>query len=112
MRILQCNLGRGRAVTNLLQDTVCRKNISLAIAPEPNIALSNGLEWVRDCEKCVALRVYSNQAWPAEDGLPGKGFAWIRIKGITFVGCYISPNITLAEFSQYLNVLSCAGQES
>lgn len=112
MRILQCNLGRGRAATNLLQDTVRRKNINPAIAPEPNTVLSNGSEWVRDCEKCVALRVYSNQAWPAEDGSPGKDFAWIRIKGINFVECYISPNITLAESSQYLNALNCDGQES
>lgn len=73
MRILQSNLGRGRAALNLLHDTVVRKKIDVAIVSEPNIALTNGSEWVRDCEKSVALRVYANQAWPADDGSPGLG---------------------------------------
>ena len=40
-----------------------------------------------------------------EEGRPGKGYTWVRIQGIRVYSCYVSPNISMAEYKAYLSEL-------
>jgi len=45
---------------------------------------------------------------PEEIGHPGRGYVWVRIRGIRIYSCYVSPNISLDDYRDYLDQLEAS----
>lgn len=92
LKILQMNVGRSRAATDLAMATA-----NLLVVVEPNIRKVQGKSWARDLDCWVAINVINGDLRQPKCHR-GNGYLVLEFEEITLVGCYISPNITVAEY--------------
>ncbi|KAK9728129.1 hypothetical protein QE152_g18138 [Popillia japonica] len=96
MRILQTNLGRGRAAQNLAFATAKQSNIDILIISEPNKNIVRGSEWIKDRQSNVAI-LFTNKKVEVRKVEHGEGYVYLRINCGAIYCCYISPNISMRE---------------
>lgn len=101
MRILQINLNCSKDAQKVMLQTAADKKADVIIISEQNKNLPG---WYADMEGKAAIALLQNSALD-EVGESGRGFTWIRVKGIRIYSCYISPNITMTEYKEYLENL-------
>ncbi|KAG8241348.1 hypothetical protein J6590_089106 [Homalodisca vitripennis] len=77
LKILQCNVGRGRAATALIEDAVYRRGIDVVMLQEPNINLTSTPSWFRDLDKCVASKIYKHGLYATKDDIHEKDWVWM-----------------------------------
>lgn len=104
LRFLQINLNCCKVAQQLMLQTATEKRANILIISEPN---RNCKEWYADTEGKAAIALLQG-AIPEQIGKPGKGYAWLRYQGIRIYSCYVSPNITMAEYIDYLQNLEAS----
>lgn len=105
IRFLQGNLNRSRAAQELLYQIVREKSIDVAVMSEPNKKSVSKGGWHLDQRLDVGIRVYNPNIKIDEAGR-GEGFAWVAMKRLTIVGCYISPNVDMHQYKSTLDDIS------
>lgn len=61
--------------------------------------------WLKDDESRAAIWVPSQGKISIDASGAGNGFVWLRNKSITFVSCYFSPNVSIAEYQNRMDDL-------
>lgn len=102
MRILQTNLGRSPAAHDIAYAVARERNVDLVIIAEPNVklAIDQGL-WL-DNRNNVAMLVINKHIGVSQVER-GAGFVKVTFDGWQLYGCYISPNIPLSDFKDYID---------
>lgn len=104
MKILQVNVDRGREAMDLLYKTVEDKNVDIIILAEPNrIKVIKG-QWYTERNLDAAIGVVNKQI-KIEDTGNGPGFVWVELEKMVIYSCYISPNVNLQIYTDFLNGL-------
>jgi hypothetical protein len=101
-RLLQCNLGRSRRAHDLLLQTIREREVALATVVEP-YRVPDALNWIGDLDGLTAV------TWTPTLGAfgalldRGSGYVAVEWAGIAVVAVYVSPNIGLAAFGDFLD---------
>lgn len=101
-RILQINTNRSKGAQDLALQTAVQLNIDILTITEPNIS-SLGEQWIADETKVAAIK-WMKQGLQIKRGKE-KGFTWATHKNLTVYSCYISPNVNLQEYLDFLDRL-------
>ena len=103
LRVIQCNLNHCRGAQDLLLQCLAEWSIALAVVAEP-YRVPDHPRWFGDDGDSVAIY------WGGGEGDPpcsllerGQGFVAVQWGSLVVVGCYVSPNCTLAVFEGYLD---------
>lgn len=99
LKILQVNVGRSRAATDLAIWTSKEKQVDITVLVEPNIRAVQTPVWSRDLKTDVAVRIWNN-GFDQPTVKSGDGYASLAFEGFRVVGCYISPNLTREGYDQ------------
>lgn len=103
-KCLQTNLKRARAALDLAYKTIEERRVDIAIVSEPNRHMISRGAWLID-ENCnVAIKNFNKKLRILKNG-NGKGYVWIEMRDIVVYGCYISPNVPLEHFTEFLGHL-------
>lgn len=102
IKVLQINIDRGRAAHHLALATAVKWDIDLIMMGECNGKLAAAAGLRMDVNKDAAVGVVGRRARIDEDAVPGRGFIWLKANDINFCSCYISPNIPVGEFEDFL----------
>lgn len=105
-RILQINLGRRRRATDLLYKFAQEQRTDIIIVSEPNLLACSTVDWQKDRKNDVAIKILHNHIKIYDKG-SGDGYAWIEMADLVIIGCYISPNVSLETYDNYLYNLQC-----
>lgn len=106
MLILQTNLNRSRIAHDLLEQFIREENIDLALVSEPNKRYVEERAWITDVKGDVAVRICTQSA-ETEIGRIAReeGIVLVELKEVEVCGGYISPNIGIDSYSEYINRL-------
>jgi len=105
IRILQINIGEGRAAHDLMLATAAQMEVDILAVTEPNKAISQHLDrWYLDSGSRAALAVLGNLSID-KVGPQVPDFQWVEIKNIRFYSCYLSPNRVIGEYNDFLDRL-------
>ncbi|XP_026811330.1 uncharacterized protein LOC113552686 [Rhopalosiphum maidis] len=100
-RILQVNLNCCKVAQQLLLQTATEKKADVIIICEQNKTLTH---WYSDTDGKAAIATHQ-AIIPEEIGKPGRGYVWVRIRGIRIYSCYVSPNITMDDYKDFIERL-------
>lgn len=103
-RILQVNLNCCKVAQQLLLQTATEKKADIMIICEQNKTLPH---WYADTDGKAAIAMHQ-AITPEEIGHPGRGYMWVRIRGIRIYSCYVSPNISIDDYRDYLERLEAS----
>lgn len=99
MKVLQANLGRAWIAHDLAFAAAAENNIDLLMISEVNKTIAKKAEWI--CDIRVDTAVYCRNK---NIGITGyakfDGAVQIQLAGFDIYCCYISPNISLADFKK------------
>lgn len=99
---LQINLNRSGPALQLMYATAAELDIDVAIISEPPRVPRTSTGWNISPDGSCAVVVLSASLAPTSSG-SGLGYAWITLGRILIVSCYCSPNVSLNEYSAFLN---------
>lgn len=102
MKFLQINLERSPGAHGLAIKTTIENDIVVILASEPNKKCLISEGWFFDDTRGAAIKVTGNNLRVYDTG-SGKGFVWIVINEVQVFSCYVSPNITLREYIEFLD---------
>lgn len=102
MRVLQTNLGRSPAAHDIAYAVACEKSVDLIIIAEPNIKLACSRGFWVDSRKDIAIQVINKDIGVSRVE-SGPGFVKVTFDGWQLYGCYVSPNIPLSDFKDYVD---------
>lgn len=102
MKCLQTNIGRSRAAHDIAYAVAKEKNIDIIIISEPNINIAKSQNLITDNRMDVAILIL-NRNIGVNRVEKGEGYVKIEFDTWILYGCYISPNIPLMEFKQYID---------
>ncbi|KAK9731918.1 Endonuclease-reverse transcriptase [Popillia japonica] len=104
MRVLQINVGRAYAAQDLAYAVANQRNIVILVVSVPNKKRVSGDKWLKDCRVDVAVICLTRNL----DVLGHKsteGHLILNLKNMTIICCYISPNISLQEYKNEVDVI-------
>lgn len=103
-QLLQTNVNHSRHAQDLLMYTVVEGNYELAIVAEP-YKIFNNKDWISDDGESVAIfnNKYTKKYQACRLLKRNKGFIICEWQRIIIVGCYISPNVSLSEYEEFLD---------
>lgn len=106
IKFLQFNAHLSSASQDLADLATLEQNIDIWLISEPNVRtfMSNKPGWFIDDKLKAGIKISRKNLW-AEDTGHGQGFVWIMIENCQIFSCYISPNTTEAEYTNYLEQL-------
>lgn len=107
-RIVQVNINHARQAQDLHVQHMAEWGMDLAIIAEPHSVPGNA-GWVADRSGRAAIHVAATSA--AGNMVlteRSQGFVVARCKDVDIMSCYISPNITMAEYEKTLSDMSAA----
>lgn len=99
LKILQTNLGRGRAAHDLAYATAKQRGVGVLIVCEPNKTITKSSHWIKDERADVAV-LFVNKRIPVTDTNVGKGYISIDFGRWVLYCCYLSPNIDMDEYTE------------
>lgn len=105
IKVIQVNCNRSRPVHAMIEEIAERRGATLVLLSEPNIAVcTSRADWVVDSR--LSACIVANSACITNHGA-GNGFIWVDIPVVGRIySCYVSPNCSLQEFSEYLSDLA------
>lgn len=110
-KFIQANINHSRAAQDLLLQDVLQEDVRVALVSEPYL-VPDSAAWVADLSKTAAIW------WDcARCELPcvllkrGNGFVAVKMGDTIIVSCYISPNCSWREYTEFLKNLGDAIQE-
>ncbi|KYB29499.1 hypothetical protein TcasGA2_TC032967 [Tribolium castaneum] len=77
---------------------------SVVTVSEPNLTLAEKEAWLVDDTGSAAIKI-TDRSLNITDSGNGSSFAWARTGDMTYISCYISPNISAAAFETRLQEL-------
>lgn len=90
IRILQINVGMGRASQGLTKQVAEEINADVMVISEPNRNEGEDNAWYPDSTDRAAVAV--TDRIPVENpGQPERGFRWVKLSGIRIYSCYWPP---------------------
>mgnify|MGYP000164383016 FL=1 len=98
IKILHTNLGRGRAAHDIAYATAKHKEVDILIVCEPNKTLTKQSEWVKD-DRMDAAVLFVNKKIIVSGVIRRKGYLLINLGEWDLYCCYISPNISMEEYT-------------
>lgn len=101
-KILQTNLGRCRAAHDIADAVAAEKEIDLVIISEPNVNLVRKGKLLSDNRTDVAISV-KNRNVGISKVEKGEGFVKVLFEDWLLVGCYISPNVSIQIFKDFID---------
>lgn len=104
LKILQGNIDRGREAMDLIYQIAGEEKADIIIMAEPNRIKVTQSNWLVDNRIDIAIRINNKNIQITQTGR-GDGFVWIETHKLVIYGCYISPNVGLAQFSGFLRAL-------
>lgn len=101
--VIYCNLNRTRVAHDMFDCIGEDIGAQVFCCSEPNQTIAKTKkEWRVDDKHDIAQ-------WTTEEGCSnagrGKGFVWMEYHGIVIYTCYISPNVPINEYDDFLNGL-------
>jgi len=102
---LQINLHRSSAAQNLLQQTVAERGSQVLLLSEQSWTPVADERWTPSTDGSCAVVLTSTADLVVESRGAGRGFAWIRGRGIQVYSCYNSRNDTEENFDTFLGDL-------
>ena len=110
IKILQGNLHRSKTANDLLAQLVLEKDADLLIISE-QYQDRNSPTWFADTLGTAAIWIPNPVKVPVENHGAGKGFVWVKSRGITYVSCYLTPSDRIPDLQEKLNLLEDAIRE-
>ncbi|XP_046742523.1 uncharacterized protein LOC124409151 [Diprion similis] len=111
-RFLQINLNRSRGAQDLLSQSVLEGGVDVCLITEPHTVPPAG-SWLGSVDGLAAVH------WRTDGHTNGcallrrgRGYVVVRCGDIVLVSVYISPNVSLDEYSAYLDDLTSAIQST
>ncbi|KAK9709882.1 Endonuclease-reverse transcriptase [Popillia japonica] len=105
LKILQTNLGRGRAAHDMLYAIACERDIDIAIISEPNVKISLSHNYIMDKKRNVAVYIRNKNIGVRSHSV-GDGYICIKWQGWCIYSCYFSPNIPFLEFRCHIDEMT------
>ena len=103
-KILYCNLNRSKAAHDMLDINAEELDIDVLCCSEPNQReVQNDDRWSTDEE--YATGICSVRGYVAAGH--GPGYVWREFGEVVIVSCYISPNVSMQKYENFLNGLKC-----
>lgn len=99
MRVLQVNLGRGRAAHDMAIANARQKGVDLVVVSEVNKKIGRKSGWIMDLREDAGIYVV-NRKMKGEVVVKGKGYVGVSVSGVLIVSCYFSPNSTMEVFKE------------
>lgn len=108
IKTIQLNAGRSKIAHDLLEAKALQDRASLLLVSEPNQAFTK--TWLRDApDGDVAIKIMPTAATAAAgSGSPGRGILWVKLGKIAIYTCYFSPNATLQQYKDWLQLLQAS----
>jgi len=111
IKVLQINVGVGRAAQDLALATANNLGIDIIILSEQYRNKEEKDGWYSDaCGRSAIVALGSLQV--DNIGHTAQGFRWIETNGYRFYSCYYSPNAALTDFEEFLRRLETSVRES
>lgn len=104
IRALQINVGVCRVAQDLAIATANEVDADVLIISEPHRDRGEDCSWYADVNNRAAIAIVSGISID-KIGPPLMGFRWLEIKGYRLYRCYISPNVSYADFEVFLTGL-------
>lgn len=105
LKVMQTNLGRGRAAHDLAYATARKEGVDILLVGEPNKTITKGGEWIKDERGDVAVLLINKKVIVTQTKA-GKGYVSISLEGCELYCCYISPNIELEEYKEKVDEIA------
>lgn len=107
IKLLQVNVGRSRAATDLALATAQEKEADVLVLIEPNVRKVQGSPWLQDRRCDVAINLL-NRNFCQPVCIREDGFVTLKFAEFTLVGCYISPNVSEEEYDRRVyEIMDC-----
>lgn len=97
LKILQVNLGRGKAAHDLAFLTSEEEDVDVLVVAEPNKKIASGRRWIADGNLDVAV-YFVNKNVGVVDHICRDSYVSVEFEDFRMVACYISPNIPREEY--------------
>ena len=110
IKVLEGNLHRSKTANDLLAQLVLEKDTDLLIISE-QYQDRNSPIWFADTLGTAAIWIPNPAKVPVENHGAGKGFVWVKSRGITYVSCYFTPSDRIPDFQEKLDLLEDAIRE-
>lgn len=104
IKILQLNLGRGRAAHYLAFLTLDEEEVDVLVVAEPNKKIVSGTRWLADSRRDVGIYFRNKKVGVVEhmcgDGyvMCGDGYVYVEFEDFRMMVCYIFPNLPREEY--------------
>lgn len=105
MKLIQINLNRCHAAHDLLNKKIKEENIDIAILCEINKKGSSTRNNYNDSSDNVSTLIKNKQLTP-NTHKAGNSYTVTEIRDMTLINCYISPNVDVNTFENYLNEIT------
>ncbi|KAJ8934071.1 hypothetical protein NQ314_013609, partial [Rhamnusium bicolor] len=107
LRILQLNANRSSIAHDLLEATAVELQIDILVISEPNRKKISGNAWMMDEAGDVAIKLRNKDLSVKGHG-HGNGYAWVDLNVVRIYSCYVSPNVSMDIFGNFLNELEAS----
>lgn len=111
IRILQINVGVGRAAQELALATANTEGIDVLLISKQHRDKGEDNGWYADAGGRSAIAVLG-RLHIAVIGPRLQGIRWVEINGVRIHSCYCSPNVPFAEFEAFLRRLEASIREA
>ena len=110
IRILPGNLNRSRTVNDLLMQLIGEMEADMIIISE-QYQERDSTAWFPHSLGIAAIWIPNPKRVPINMHGSKNGFVWVKSKGIMYVSCYLTPNESIIEFQEKLDLLEDAIRE-
>ncbi|MBV2145625.1 MAG: hypothetical protein KTM48_02740, partial [Wolbachia endosymbiont of Pissodes strobi] len=104
MKILQVNADRSQPAHDAAFLTASEEDIDIIVASEPNLRTIRGNGWFSDTRRDVAV-YFVNRNIKVRKIDKADGIVCIKHENFAIYGCYVSPNIHIIDFENYVDAL-------
>lgn len=115
LKVLQVNLNRAWRAHDMANLTARKENIDIIMASEPNRTIVKRPGWIADKRSDTAI-YFLNKSVQVEEVKKQQGYVRLKLKSMWIYCCYVSPNIDIGQYTEYINTLmadisSCPGEK-
>ena len=103
-RILQANVNRRREALDLLYKEALESKCDVIAVSEPNKTMVQNSRWVVDEFADAAALILPNGPVVINHGSE-PGFVWVETSQFVVYSCYISPNVDITKYENFINSL-------
>lgn len=87
---------------DLMYHTINEMHIDIVLGQEPNKKLARNQKNKLFCDKKCDSFIYTRSNMAVLKYIACNGFVYVELESVVIYSCYVSPNITISEFENYL----------